>query len=383
MLSNVNALMIAWASSLILVVGGVLLLEATYTPKPHDMEATDNGAGEHAETNPDIPQLDSHSANTMQNEHSNPQIEIKSSPSTSSTAITGRPAPGQVTDKSLMDDAAGSAKPIPKIPPVALPDLLEQSPQGALPKIASDGRMPYQVYAAPAEIKDPNKPRISIMVTDLGMRSRVTRRALAELPQGVSLAFSPYSPNLNGWGEQARRAGFEVFLTIPMEPVNYPQNDPGPLTLLTELSGRDNNNILRSTLQKFSGYVGIVNHMGSRFTAASDSIKPVLEEIHKRGLMFVDSRTTPYSRAGAMARAIGLPVAINNGYIDDDLAKDQIAAELGKLEQRARAQGAAMGLARPRPVTLSAIKIWAASLEERGFVLVPVTSIANRQTIPR
>ncbi|MBV1901034.1 MAG: divergent polysaccharide deacetylase family protein [Kordiimonadaceae bacterium] len=375
MLANVNALMIAWATSLILTVGGVLLLEATYSPAANH---GDHAAAENAdETAPDT---DSHTAQ--------PEAQSNDTHTPTADPITGRPAPGQPTDHKADTDPSGTSTVVaieaPRIiPAIALPDLLEQSPQGALPKIAQDGRTAFTVYAAPTPKNIGKKPRIALMVTDLGMRSRITRRALAELPNDVSLAFSPYSPNLNGWGEQARRAGFEVFLTVPMEPVNYPQNDPGPLTLLTELSRRDNTNILRATMQKLTGYVGVVNHMGSRFTAASDSIKPVLEEIHKRGLMFVDSRTTPYSRAATMARAIGLPVAINNGYIDEDLAQGEIAAELTKLEQRARTQGAAMGLARPYPVTLNAIKVWAAALKDRDFVLVPATSIANLQAIPR
>lgn len=401
MLANVNALMIAWATSLIITVGGVLLLEATYSPEgdhsDHPEAATEQHDSPDAHVTNDAPGTDSHAAQPAT--HDNDHMATTDSRITDSR-ITGRPAPGQPAPHTA--DAGPSRSGIatssvgtsgektmvaieaPRIiPSLALPDLLEQSPQGQLPKIAHDGRTAFTVYAAPTPKGIGKKARIALMVTDLGMRSRITRRALAELPNDVSLAFSPYSPNLNGWGEQARRAGFEVFLTVPMEPVNYPQNDPGPLTLLTELSRRENNNILRATMQKLTGYVGVVNHMGSRFTAASDSIKPVLEEIHKRGLMFVDSRTSPYSRAATMARAIGLPVAINNGYIDEDLAQGEIAAELTKLEQRARTQGAAMGLARPYPVTLNAIKVWAAGLKDRDFVLVPVTSIANLQAIPR
>ncbi|MEX0299513.1 MAG: divergent polysaccharide deacetylase family protein [Kordiimonas sp.] len=188
---------------------------------------------------------------------------------------------------------------------------------------------------------------------------------------------------MNRWGERSRRDGHEVFLSIPMEPVNYPQNDPGALTLLTSHSQRESTNILRQSLGRMTGYVGVLNHMGSRFTAASDSLRPILDEINRRGLMFVDSRTTPYSRAAAMGRAMGLPVALNNGYIDKELAPDLIAEELKKLEVRAQTQGAAMGMARPYPVSINAIKVWVATLEERGFVLVPVTSIANRQAIPR
>lgn len=367
MLSNVNALLIAWAISLIVVVGGVLTLEAVHDPNAPTEQTAETPAAE-AEKAADEP-----AGETPSNAGQKAPAEAATAPDD----VSGMPAPGQQQTGSQLDIDAQRI-----IPAVALPELLEQSPQGPLPKISEDGRKPFEVYAAPRPTT-PAAARIALMVTDLGLRRPNTKRALAELPTNVAFAFSPYTSELNSWGEQSRRAGHEVFLTLPMEPVNYPQNDPGPFTLLTSYSTRENINILKTSLGKLTGYVGVVNYMGSRFTAASDSIRPVLEELNRRGLMFVDSRTTRYSRAAAMAKAIGLPVAINNGYIDEDLSRTKISDQLEKLEQRAKVQGTAMGLARPYPVTIEVIKVWTATLEERGFALVPVTSIANMQPIPR
>ncbi len=369
MLSNVNALLIAWAVSLIIVVGGVLTLEATYTPASPieangQASASNQTANTTGDTNTSVQQPFDQAGNTT---------------AQTNNSTTGLPAPGEAiapTQRLTLDSVAR------EIPAVALAELLEESDQGPLPKISEDGRKPFDAYAASAPLT--NIPsRIALMVTDLGLKSRITQNAIAELPSDVGLAFSPYSRDLNSWGERSRRDGHEVFLSIPMEPVNYPQNDPGSLTLLTSHSQRESTNILKQSLGRMTGYVGVLNHMGSRFTAAADSMRPILDEINRRGLMFVDSRTTPYSRAAAMGRAIGMPIALNNGYIDSDLAPDLIAEELKKLEVRAQTQGAAMGMARPYPVSINAIKVWVATLEERGFVLVPVTSIANRQAIPR
>ncbi len=373
MLSNVNALLIAWAVSLIIVVGGVLTLEASYEPAPATEAVAE--ALTTASNTPAPNDTTSYTDTPVEQ----PLDQLNETDALSSDEVRGLPAPGeQVTPARRLPIQRLNRE----IPAVALPELLEQSPQGLLPKISEDGRKPYDVYAASAPITD-IPARIALMVTDLGLKSRITQNAVAELPSDIGLAFSPYSRDLNNWGERARRDGHEVFLSIPMEPVNYPQNDPGSLTLLTSHSQRESTNILKQSLGRMTGYVGILNHMGSRFTAASDSLRPILDEVNRRGLMFVDSRTTPYSRAATMARAIGLPVALNNGYIDSDLSSELIAEELKKLEQRAQTQGAAMGMARPYPVSISAIKVWVATLEERGFVLVPVTSIANRQAIPR
>jgi uncharacterized protein len=371
--SNFNRLLIAWASSLIFVIGGVLLLEATYSP---------DNAEEH---DPAIAESDAHGTEAHDGNPENLAVATGSHTPATPTGETNLPAPGQAQTQNTAPstDEAASVQAIPQsIPVTALADLLEESNFGPLPTIAKDGRKPSDVYAAPP-LLDRTRGRIAILMTDLGKKARNTTRAVDELPANVSLAFSVYGNNLHDWGQKARSKGHEVFLSVPMEPVNYPQNDPGPLTLLTGQSTRGKVNLLRSSLGKFSGYVGVVNFMGSRFTAASDSIRPVLDELKRRGLMFVDNRDSKYSLAASMAQGINMPWAVNNGYIDDALDAKSIAAQLTELEKRARAQGTALGIARAYPVTVRAIKVWEATLEERRFILVPVTSIASQQALPR
>ncbi|MFC3052734.1 divergent polysaccharide deacetylase family protein [Kordiimonas pumila] len=376
--STVNALLSAWATSLILVVGGILLMEAVYTPPEHAPVAHDSAQQPQGNnTSHDTPAATAHEndAHEQPPRHEEPDTQMPDAGNTYSDL----PAPGQPANNSSMVDFSEFDH---VIPATALPELLEDNTIGLLPKISDDGRKPFDVYAA-ARPRDDTSPRIALMVTGLGMKSNITKHALANLPKAVSLAFSPYASNLNMWGEQARRSGHEVFLTIPMEPVNYPQNDPGSLSLLTSMSSRENVNMLRSSLIRLTGYVGIVNDMGSRFTAASESMSPVLDELKLRGLMFVDSKTTPYTRGATMAKAIGVPTAINNEYLDEDLAQEQIMEALDKLEKRAQAQGAAMGIGRPYPVTIEAIQTWSEGLKAKGFILVPVTAVANMQALPR
>lgn len=366
--SNMNNLLIAWAFSLIFVVGGTLLLEATYTPGGTEAEASNLTADtDQAAMNEESPATENDEGTDEDG---------------SSSESAPLPAPGQAAP--AQDPAQPSASfSIPEsIPVEALADLFEQSKYGPLPIIAEDGRKSSDIYAAPRQLGT-TTGRIAILVTDLGKKARNTKRAVDELPANVSLAFSVYGSGLHEWGQKARRAGHEVFLAVPMEPINYEQNDPGPLTLLTTQSTRVKINLLRSSLGKFSGYVGVTNFMGSRFTAASDSIRPILDELKRRGLMFVDNRDSKYSLAASMAQGINMPWAVNNRYIDDDLDAASIAGQLAELEKRARAQGTALGIARSYPVTVRAIKVWAATLEERGYKLVPVTSIAGQQALPR
>ncbi len=388
--SSLNALLAAWAATLIIVVGGFLAIELSYDPEAEHMPAAreeeQSDTPENSEPDHDRGHDTDHvKAAEPAHEETSPMPkgmdnfkmpETKVADSHTSLADHDMPAPGQVEEDNSPTDALQIAPA--GLPVQADPALLEKSDQGMLPRISEDGKQPYEFYAAPFTT-DSKTPRIAIIMGELGLRSRATQRALAELPADVTLAFSPYAANLIDWGERAREDGHEVLLMVPMEPVNYPQNDPGPLSLLTSQSSRENINLLKSSMGRLTGYVGVINHMGSRFTAASDSMRPVLDELKKRGLMFVDSRSTRYSRAATMARGMGLPVAYNNRYIDDELATDKINEELAALETRARTHGSAVGIARPYPVSINAIKVWAASLKQKGFALVPITGIADRQ----
>lgn len=311
-------LIIAWAVSLFIVISGLLLLEATYEPAPVVEEP----------------------ANIVDSE------------------ILAEPEPPRV------------------MPVEAITELLEMTDRGPLPIIDTAGREPSRIYAANSVPAD-GLNKIAIIVTDLGPIARNVRRALAELPTNTTLAFSPYGAGINGWAEQARRSGHETMLMVPMEPNNYPQNDPGPLTLLVNQTRTGNLNLLRDSLGKMTGYTGIVNHMGERFTAAGQSIRPVLEELKSRGLLYIDSKASAYSRGPEMAKALSIPTGENSliGYLDEDPSAAVISEKLDQLEQQATENGFALGIARSYPVTIDAIVAWEAGLTSRGAVLVPVTQL--------
>lgn len=271
-------------------------------------------------------------------------------------------------------------RPIP-VKPVA--DLIEMTDRGPLPIKLRDGRQSFTEYAA-TPVRANGKAQITIIVAEMGRKARQTRRALADMPEHTVFAFSPYGQGNNGWAEQARRANHEVLLQVPMEPTDYAQNDPGPLALTTTQGTNTNLNFLRSMLGSVSGYVGVITDMGSRFTAAGDSMRPVLSELRDRGLMYVDSMDTRFSRGPNMARALGVPVAYHSreGYLDSELSAVTINERLNAIEEKALENGFAVGIIRPYPVSIEAVNAWAAGLEDRGAVLVPITQLANQQPAP-
>ena len=263
--------------------------------------------------------------------------------------------------------------------PAPDPALLTEGQNGRLPVIAPDGRRAWQVYARPFE-EPGGRPRIAIMLAGLGLSQSATKAAIQQLPGSVTLGFAPYARGLEAWMNEARAAGHEVFLELPMEPFDYPDSDPGPHTLLTTLDHSDNIDRLDWLLSRTSGYVGVTNFMGDKFTSSPESLVPVLEALRDRGLMFLDARTSRESVAGDLATQIELPRALNNRFLDNEASRIAIDARLLELEEIAKTVGYAVGIGFPYPVTLERIARWSATLDAKGIDLAPMSALADMQT---
>lgn len=276
------------------------------------------------------------------------------------------PAPGQ------------NSPPPPPATPID-PQFAEMTPQGPIPKIAADGVRPADAYAQP--VKPPqgmaNAPRIAIVVTGLGVSGKATSDAINELPGPVTLAFIPYGVNA-GPVALARHQGHEVLLQVPMEPFDYPDNDPGPQTLLTTLAPAQNMERLYWLMSRFQGYVGLINMMGARFTASEQSFGPVLRETGKRGLIFVDDGFNPRSVASRIAGANSLPFAKADVDIDAVPTPTEIDRALSRLEVAARDRHVAVGVASALPASIAHIAKWAKTAAKHGFLLVPITAVAMK-----
>jgi len=259
--------------------------------------------------------------------------------------------------------------------------LLETTRHGAIPKIAPDGARPFTLYAHPRKLPadKTDAPRIAIIVGGLGISATGTADALAKLPAPVTLGFAPYGADLDKLAERARAENHDVLLQAPMEPFDYPDNDPGPQTLLTPLTPDQNIDRLHWQMSRFQGYVGIVSYMGARFTASEQSLAPVLRETAKRGLIYVDDGASPRSVASQFAGSHNLPFAKADVVIDTVPTPVEIDRALARLEMAARDHGTAVGLANALPGTVTRIAEWAKKVEARGFVLVPITMVAVKE----
>jgi polysaccharide deacetylase 2 family uncharacterized protein YibQ len=307
----------------------------------------------------------------------------------------GAPAPGQPASVQTV------AIPAPPGPPPALPpppddetasitlvqvpvaELVEESQYGPLPKVAPDGRRPIDVYARPSKyaVKPApgEKPRIAVLINGMGLSDGVTAEAIKGLPAPISVAYGAYGRNLQDWVERARGAGHEVLLQVPLEPLDYPTNDPGPHTLLTTLPPEENMKRLQWLMSRFTGYVGVTNLMGAKFETTQAALTPMLEEIKARGLLFVDDGSVKDSAGSKVAGAIGLDYAAADVQIDAVPSPADIAKALSNLEAVAKERGAAIGVASAKPDTIKQISQWAGQLQGKGIILIPVSAAIRSQ----
>ena len=256
------------------------------------------------------------------------------------------------------------------------PKLLENSRYGMIP-VASEGMKPFRAYAGGTDAiraLAAKTPSIAIVITGLGVGAAKTTDAIMKLPPAVTLAFIPYGSDPPKLVERARAQKHEVLLQLPMEPFDYPDNDPGPQTLLTTLNAEQNVDRLAWHMSRFQGYVGVANFMGSRFVTSDAALAPVVKDAARRGLGWLDDGSAPRSVAGVIAEGQAMPFAKGDVTIDATPTPAEIDRALGRLETLAKERGTAVGIASALPVSIERIGNWAKQLENRGILLVPLTT---------
>jgi len=257
--------------------------------------------------------------------------------------------------------------------------LLESTRHGMIPKVGTDGRRPADVYARvqPSMAKS-DVPRIAIVVSGLGVGAKLTADAIAKLPAPVTLAFTPYGPETANYVSKARESNHEILLQVAMEPFDYPDNDPGPQTLLTSLAFEQNVDRLYWMMSRFQGYVGISNYMGARFTSNEASFLPILKEVAKRGLIYFDDGASSRSLAAQISGATRLTFSKSDVAVDAVPTPTEIGKALSRLENVARSNGIAVGTLSALPISIDRVAQWAKTVESRGFILVPISVAAAR-----
>ncbi|MFT6559354.1 divergent polysaccharide deacetylase family protein [Sneathiella sp.] len=233
----------------------------------------------------------------------------------------------------------------------------------------------WQRYAARSGVSDHTKPTIAIVIDDVGLnRKRI--KELVALDEVITLSFLPYAPNLQESVQLTRSQGHEAMLHLPMEPTRASAN-PGPNALLNKLSAQEIRDRVILNLDSFEGYVGVNNHMGSKFTAYEPGMQIVMDELAKRDLLFLDSKTTSASTGYRLALEKNVPAAIRDVFIDNVINVPDILKQLKKVEKLAAKNGHAIAIGHPHAETISALKIWMPQAVNAGYNFSTVSHILS------
>jgi polysaccharide deacetylase 2 family uncharacterized protein YibQ len=260
--------------------------------------------------------------------------------------------------------------------PAPLKAVTETTDIGPLPRIGDGGRKPFDAYSqvTPLAVTHSDMPKITLVLGGMGLNATLTQKAIDLLPGDVTLGFAPYGENLQAQVNKARAAGHEILLQVPMEPVGYPGNSPGPGTLLSDATPEQNIASLKWLMSRFAGYSGITNYMGARLLGAEDALRPVMKEVASRGLVYLEDASVNLTLSPKVAQDLRLPLQRAIMVIDANPTAPAIAAALAKLEKEAARNGSAIATGSGLDVTIETVAEWAKTLQERGILLVPVSA---------
>jgi polysaccharide deacetylase 2 family uncharacterized protein YibQ len=263
----------------------------------------------------------------------------------------------------------------PRMAAIPNDNLLEETPFGRLPITGPDGRRPMDQYARPWS--GTRGTRIAIVLSGLGLSQTGTQRAIKQLPEEITFAFAASGNSLQRWMQDARRGGHEILLQVPLEPFDYPANDPGPDTLLTSKPVAHNLESLHRAMGEITNYTGIMNYLGGRFLSDPKAMEPIMRDIGKRGLLFLDDGTSAQSKTAVVAKGTELPYAFADLQLDSQVDVSTILQKLDELERIARRNGQAIGVASAFDESIDAISKWSEEATMRGIEIVGVAALVN------
>ncbi|MBL1147905.1 MAG: divergent polysaccharide deacetylase family protein [Pseudomonadota bacterium] len=275
------------------------------------------------------------------------------------------------------DDLAELPQPSPLRPAPILPEAVPL-PAWLKNAVAVPARgMRHELAKNGSAATLPSPVLIAIVIDDMGLGSSYNDDVL-NLPAPLTLSYLPYGENLPQQTAAAHDKGHELMVHMPMQPDSH-ATDPGPAALRAGQKHDEMLKNLRRNLEQFDGYVGINNHMGSLLSRDSDAMKLVMAELKTRGLLYVDSRTTPESLGEKTAEDYGVPTAARDVFLDHEETPEFVAAALLRLEREALKNGSAIAIGHPKGVTVAALRDWLPKAQKKGFRIVPVTEIIKQR----
>lgn len=247
--------------------------------------------------------------------------------------------------------------------------LFQRSARQLSRKFALTGVLLSLLISLPVQAS--NSPTITLIIDDIGYNLRNGMRAVS-LPGAISYAVLPHTPYSKRLAKTAHQMGKTVMLHAPM--TNVHQRAPGPGTLSPAMDQSAFTTELSKALDAIPFVQGVNNHMGSELTQDKMRMQWLMEEVAKRRLFFIDSRTTAASVAAITARANGIPSMSRDVFLDHIRTPEAVNEAFDTLIRLARRNGHAVGIGHPHSVTLDMLEARLPELKAKGIRLISVPS---------
>jgi len=266
-------------------------------------------------------------------------------------------------------------------PPIPFPKPASKRPPTAVKKptyeIYPKEEIPSEVLPIKPVTPLPEKPlpKVAIIIDDVGYDRSMAEKFL-DLDAVLSISILPHSPFQKKIAQAAQKKGIEILLHLPMEPREFPNVDPGPGTLLTTMTPDELIRQLEQDIDAVPLAKGVNNHMGSRLTTESSQLYQIFSVLKKKGLFFIDSRTTAESIAKPSARLFQIPFAQRDVFLDHSQDVEFIRRQIRKLIAIANQNGQAVGIAHPHRITYNVLREMLPELKE-NVELVPASGVVE------
>jgi hypothetical protein len=226
----------------------------------------------------------------------------------------------------------------------------------------------------PSPLKAGVRPKMAIVIDDLGSDKEIAREIL-QLNLPITFSILPFTSHSKTIAKEAHRKGKEIILHLPMEPHGYPQVQPGEGVLLSEMDESALLHQLSKDIEAVPYISGVSNHMGSRLMEDQEKLKILLSELKRRGLFFLDSRTTPQTLGFQTAKVLGLQTSERTVFLDNSLDENSIKQRIDELIQHALSAGKAIGIGHPHPSTVKSLREAIPKIKQKGIEIVPLSSL--------
>ena len=194
-----------------------------------------------------------------------------------------------------------------------------------------------------------SRAKLAIIIDDVGTGEQAQK--IAALPVRVTPSIFP--PEYQRKDTRSLARGFEHYaIHLPMEASSAKNNS-------ATLRASDNYEKLRGVIAKlrtdFPNAKFINNHTGSKFTADERAMQNLLRAMNEHGFLFIDSRTSPATKAKAAMKGLGMRYVHRDVFLDNQNSVAAVRKKLREAVALAKKQGYAIAIGHPKSSTLRAL----------------------------